>query len=228
MNLNELYQSLIQNKNIKNRDNSDLFISDDNVSELIDEFMPEGTFNCRKLDCNNKNCKSRCNYLYWYDHGQITKKLMESLAKQIDADEEVYGKTGLIHDLDYLKFPHDRKNKDKENQHPIPLVKKMKEKGIHPEICLAILAHSPHIQRSIDISSSRLSLSLIACEELATLLSVENNEKYYTKLSNEAKNLVEISQIQPEYLIDLTIDTPRVLGSPSKLINDPLSKVLRF
>lgn len=222
MNLDELRRSLVLDKEL--RIDEVLFISDETIAELIDEFMPDGTFNCRKSNCSIQNCQSRCSYHYWNNHGLLTKELMELLAKKIGADAAVFGRTGFIHDIDYLRYPHDRG--DNKNAHPIPLVKKMIEKNIHPEICLAVLEHAPYLKLTND-KRSKLSYALTACEELATLLSVKNNSAYVSELSIEAKELAGSIYNNPKYLIDINIDLkPRVLSSPQKCINYPLSIVL--
>ena len=224
MNARDIHINLIQERTL--RSHEALFISDELVNDLVQSFMPKGTTNCRKKSCQITNCQSRCGYQYWYEHGRITKLLMEKLAFKLDQNEAIYGRVGRIHDIDYLSNPHDRGNKLDSHQHPIPLVLKLIENNIHPEICLAILEHAPYLKLKIE-KRSMLSLSLTACEELATLLSIKNNIEYYSLLSQEAKELAETLDEMPEYLIDISIDVkPRVTFSPQKSINQPLSILL--
>lgn len=201
-------------------------ITSELVNNLVKKFLPDGTHNCKKMNCQIKNCQSRCGSHYWKDHGRTTQQLMELLARKIGEDEIVYGRVGFIHDLDYLQFPHDRASN--KNAHPIPLVNQLIEDNIHPEISLAILEHAPYLKLTND-NRSKLSYSLTACEELATLLSTKNNAKYYSSLSNEAKELAESINEPPLFLIDLNIDVmPRVINFPQKYINTPLSAALKI
>lgn len=222
MNAKDIHYFLIKECDLRSSETRTL--PDFLISELMQNFMPVGIKNCRKDSCEMTNCQSRCGYQYWYEHGRITKQLMEKLAFKIGENEELYGMVGFIHDIDYLSHPHDRGNKI--GSHPIPLVGKLIENHIHPEICLAILEHAPYL-RLENKNRCTLSRSLTACEELATLLSIKDNAEYYALLSQDAKELAETLNEIPKYLIDTDVDIkPRVTASPQKFINLPLGIVL--
>jgi hypothetical protein len=140
---------------------------------------------------------------------------MERLALKIGGDIELYGTTGLIHDLDYLRHPHDRGIYV--GRHPIPLVKYLMRRNANPYMCLAILEHAPHLKLN---NLSRLSFSLTGCEELATLISFNESSKI-ASLSAFAKELIK--DVEVCQFVDVNVDgVPRVFESPEHSINAPL------
>jgi len=194
-------------------------LSKGDIDQIRNHFMPLGLKNCKLEHCEKTSCPSRCSEGYWSDHGLITKQLMENFANKLGENADLYGVTGLLHDIDYLKYPHDRG--EYVGRHPIPLIKHLMRLNANPNMAIAIFEHAPHLGLA---NSSRLSLALTGCEELATLMSFDNKEKL-SQLSELAHDLTQ--SIEVSYYVDETIDgTPRVFNSPEKSINSPLQRVL--
>lgn len=196
---------------------------------LLNKFIKRVERQCR----NGKNftdvssCGCRCNHRYWDEHGDITKSLMEEFANITKESVEIYGLAGKIHDLDYLMYPHDLKEgsciQNLSGCHPLPLVKFLIKLNVDPEISLAILEHAPHLKLE---NTTRLSIALSACEELATLLSF-NNEIVRSGISDLAKKIS--CKVTPKIIIDSQIDgEPRVFSSVEERINKPLMYAFKF
>lgn len=194
-------------------------LTEQQAIELTRKFMPKDLINCKYGRCDRVPCLSRCSETYWSDHGRITKMLMEKFAIVANEDIELYGTTGLIHDIDYLRYPHDRNHLI--GRHPIPLVTRMMRDNANPNMCIAILEHAPYLGLA---NSSKLSLALTGCEELATLLSFKNSDKL-SLLSDFATELAEGVSVS-RYVNEKIDGTPRVFKSPESSVNVPLRKAL--
>ena len=66
-------------------------------------------------------------------HAYAVEAAMRAYAQKYNADVELWGAVGLIHDFDYEMFP---------DKHPTKGSELLKEKGVSEEIRLAILAHA--------------------------------------------------------------------------------------
>ncbi len=80
-------------------------------------------------------------------------------ARQAGADEELWGTTGLLHDLDWEKYPE---------THPLKAVDELRRRGYPEEMLHAILAHRPdytHVQ-----PTTPLDRTLSACDELTGMI----------------------------------------------------------
>jgi len=80
-------------------------------------------------------------------------------ARQRGADEDVWGLAGLLHDLDWEKYP---------DEHPLRAVDALRERGYPEEVLHAILAHRPDFTKVSP--ESDLDRVLIACDELTGLI----------------------------------------------------------
>ncbi|HEX8432954.1 MAG TPA: HD domain-containing protein [Longimicrobium sp.] len=80
-------------------------------------------------------------------------------ARRFGEDEEVFGIAGLLHDFDYERFP---------DQHPLPGVEMLRERGYPEEILHAILAHYP--ARTGVKPESLLDRTLSASDEITGLI----------------------------------------------------------
>ncbi|OBP13119.1 hypothetical protein A5320_19930 [Rheinheimera sp. SA_1] len=196
---------------------------------LLKKFATRVKRQCRngKNLLHESSCGCRCNDRYWNEHGDITKALMEEFAKITKESVEIYGLAGKIHDLDYLMYPHDleigRGNQKLSGCHPLPLVKFLISLNVDPEISLAILEHAPHLKLE---NTTRLSIALSACEELATLISF-NNEIVLRGISDLAKKIS--CNVTPKVIVDSQIDgEPRVFSSVEERINKPLMYAFEF
>src|SRR5215217_6881309 len=65
-------------------------------------------------------------------HMYSVEAAMRAYARKSGADEDLYGTTGLVHDFDYEKHPDD---------HPVPGVAVLAERGYPEALVHAVLAH---------------------------------------------------------------------------------------
>ncbi|MBM7844456.1 HDIG domain-containing metalloprotein [Herpetosiphon giganteus] len=72
---------------------------------------------------------------------------MRHMAQRHQADAELWATVGLIHDLDYERFPNAAQSPTAE--HPSEAVRVLRELGWSEEICRAILSHADycHVER---------------------------------------------------------------------------------
>jgi predicted hydrolase (HD superfamily) len=82
---------------------------------------------------------------------------MRAYARKEDADEELWGIVGLIHDFDYEKYPT-------AEEHPYKGSEILKERGYSEEIRRAIMSHAEYTGVTRE---SPLEKTLLACDELA-------------------------------------------------------------
>lgn len=72
-------------------------------------------------------------------HMLATQACMRRLAKRLEEDEELWGFTGLIHDLDYDQTAQNP------SQHGLIAADILKEKGVDESIIYAVKAHPGHV-----------------------------------------------------------------------------------
>jgi predicted hydrolase (HD superfamily) len=93
------------------------------------------------------------------NHMKCVEAAMRWYARKRGADEEIWGMAGLLHDLDWEKYP---------DEHPLKAVEELRQRG-YPEAALhAILAHRPdftHVQAETDLDKH-----LLACDEITGLI----------------------------------------------------------
>ncbi|MDH5758498.1 MAG: HD domain-containing protein [Gemmatimonadota bacterium] len=80
-------------------------------------------------------------------------------ARMKGADEDLWGMAGLLHDLDWEKYP---------DEHPLKGVEKLRELGYPEEVIHAILAHRPDFTGVSP--ETELDRVLYACDELSGLV----------------------------------------------------------
>lgn len=97
-------------------------------------------------------------------HMLAVEAAMRVYARHYGEEEELWGLTGLLHDLDYDRFPE---MDDQENGHPRTALRLFRERGYPPEFIHAVEAHATFlgVQRQ-----SRLDKALLACDELTGLI----------------------------------------------------------
>ncbi len=81
-------------------------------------------------------------------------------ARRSGADEETWGMAGLLHDLDWERFP---------DEHPHRGVAQLREDGYSDEVIQAVLAHA-FPDRTDQPPTSELDKVLCACDELSGLV----------------------------------------------------------
>ena len=80
-------------------------------------------------------------------------------ARRNGADEERWGLAGLLHDLDWEKYP---------DEHPLKAVEALRQKGYPEEVLQAILAHRPDFTGVQP--ETELDRHLLACDELTGMI----------------------------------------------------------
>ena len=93
-------------------------------------------------------------------HGLAVEGAMRHFAKKEGEDEEKWGITGLLHDLDYEKFPDEHCHKTKEIMEPL---------GYSDEIIRAIMSHAYGICTDVE-PISKMEKTLYAVDELTGLI----------------------------------------------------------
>jgi putative nucleotidyltransferase with HDIG domain len=90
-------------------------------------------------------------------HMLAVEAVMRSYARRFGEDEELWGLVGLLHDLDYERFP------SQEAGHPFRGVEHLRALGYPEVVCRAILSHASY---SGVPRQARMEHSLHACDEL--------------------------------------------------------------
>jgi len=93
-------------------------------------------------------------------HGLAVEGTMRYFAKKAGEDEEKWGIVGLLHDLDYEKYPDEHCHKTQEI---------MQEKGYSEEVIRAIMSHGYGICTDIE-PISKMEKTLYAVDELTGLI----------------------------------------------------------
>ena len=93
-------------------------------------------------------------------HGLAVEAAMKHFAKKYDGDEDTWAIAGLLHDLDYEKYPDEHCTKTQEI---------MKEHGYSEEIIRAIMSHGYEICTDIEPISD-MEKTLYAVDELTGLI----------------------------------------------------------
>jgi putative nucleotidyltransferase with HDIG domain len=92
-------------------------------------------------------------------HMYAVEAAVRSYARDQGADEDVWGLAGLLHDLDWEKYP---------DEHPLKAVATLRELGYPDEVVHAILAHRSDFT-GVE-PETPLDKALVACDELTGLI----------------------------------------------------------
>jgi putative nucleotidyltransferase with HDIG domain len=82
---------------------------------------------------------------------------MRAYARRDDGDEELYAVTGLLHDLDYERYP------DLDTGHPRKAIELFEQKGYPQELIDAVAGHAPFLEVPRE---TRMAQTLYAVDEL--------------------------------------------------------------
>ncbi len=91
-------------------------------------------------------------------HMLAVEAAMRAYAPRFDGDVELWGLTGLLHDLDYERYP------DLEDGHPRYAIRALEERGYPPELVRAVASHADFLGVSRD---SPMEKTLYAVDELS-------------------------------------------------------------
>ena len=100
----------------------------------------------------------------WIDSDSLRKHLlgveaaMRAYARKWDEDEETYAVTGLVHDLDYERYP------DLETGHPRYAIKVLEERGYPQQVIDAVAGHADFMGVPRE---TRMAKTLYAVDELS-------------------------------------------------------------
>jgi len=97
-------------------------------------------------------------------HMLAVEAALRSYARHYGEDEELWGITGLLHDVDYERFAD---MDDTVNGHPRFSLRYFEENGYPPELIQAVRAHAPFLGYPRE---SQLDKALLACDELTGLI----------------------------------------------------------
>ncbi len=90
-------------------------------------------------------------------HALAVEGAMRAYAKKYDQDVELWGLCGLLHDIDFEKYP---------DEHPNKGVEILQKLGLEPELIQAVKEHAIETERR----DSLLSKALYACDEMASFV----------------------------------------------------------
>nr|PZN89843.1 MAG: HAD family hydrolase [bacterium] len=92
-------------------------------------------------------------------HMKAVEAAVRWYARSFGEDEELWGLAGLLHDLDWEKYP---------DEHPLKAVEELRKRGYPEEVLHAILAHRPDFTGVQP--ETPLDRALAACDELAGMI----------------------------------------------------------
>ncbi len=113
---------------------------------------------------------------------------LRAYAEHFGEDEELWGITGLLHDLDYERFAD---MGDQVNGHPRTELRLFQERGYPPELIHAVEAHATFLGVP---RVSRLDKALLACDELTGLIMAA----VYVRPDRDIRN-VQLSSIKKKW-----------------------------
>jgi putative nucleotidyltransferase with HDIG domain len=90
-------------------------------------------------------------------HVLAVEAAMRAYARKFGEDEELWGITGLLHDLDYERYP------DLETGHPRMALKELEARGYPPELVRAVASHADFLGVSRETAMEK---TLFAVDEL--------------------------------------------------------------
>jgi putative nucleotidyltransferase with HDIG domain len=91
-------------------------------------------------------------------HVQAVEVAMRAYAPRFGADPDLWGLVGLLHDLDYERYP------DLETGHPRMALEELERRGFSPEFVRAVASHADFLGVSRD---SEMEKALYAVDELS-------------------------------------------------------------
>ena len=113
---------------------------------------------------------------------------LRAYARHFGEDEDLWGITGLLHDLDYERFSD---MEDRVNGHPRTELRLFRERGYPPELIHAVEAHATFLGVPRE---SLLDKALLACDDLTGLIQAAA----YVRPDRDLRN-VEVKSIKKKW-----------------------------
>lgn len=121
-------------------------------------------------------------------HMLAVEAALRAYARHFHEDEELWGLTGLLHDLDYERYPN---MDDHVNGHPRTELRLFEERSYPAELIHAVQAHATFLGVP---SESTLDKALLACDELTGLIQAAA----YVRPDRNLRN-VELSSVKKKW-----------------------------
>ena len=94
-------------------------------------------------------------------HCYAVEAVMKALARHFKENEELWGLAGLIHDIDYEKYP---------DSHPLEGIKILEKENFPKEVIDAVAAHGWGYREGLPKPKNNFQWSLYSCDELTGLI----------------------------------------------------------
>ena len=121
-------------------------------------------------------------------HVLAVEAAMRAYARRFGGDEELWGITALVHDLDFERFPD---MDDPVNGHPRTALRLLRELNYPPEVIQAVAGHAPYLGI---LRQTRMDAALYAVDELTGLIMAVA----YVRPSKDIRD-VEIKSVQKKW-----------------------------
>lgn len=143
---------------------------------------------------------------------------MRGYAKHYNQDVELWGQCGLLHDIDFEKYP---------NEHPLMALDLLKAHGYDEEFVIAVKGHGDHTMTpretlmaktlyAIDeLSSFIVAVALVRPEKFDGLTSKSVKKKFKDKAFARAVSREDIQKGAMELDVDITEHIDRVINALS-------------
>lgn len=159
-------------------------------------------------------------------HAQGVEAVMRAYAREMGEDEELWGVTGLLHDMDYEKYPTS-------SDHPYRGVEALREKGYPKEMLDAILGHASYtgVERTTgmaktlfavdELSGFVVAVALVRPSKKIADVNVKSvKKKLKDKSFAKGCDREEIAQGADELGIELDEHIARVISALSEIADD--------
>ena len=121
-------------------------------------------------------------------HVLAVEAAMRAYARRFGDDEELWGVTALVHDLDFERFPD---MDDPMNGHPRTALRRLRELDYPPELIQAVAGHAPYLGIP---RQTKMDAALYAVDELTGLVMAVA----YVRPSKDIRD-VEIKSVQKKW-----------------------------
>ena len=121
-------------------------------------------------------------------HALAVEAAMRAYARRFNEDEELWGITGLVHDLDFERYPN---MEDEQAGHPRTSLRVFEEMGYPPELIQAVAGHAPYLGIP---RTTRMDSTLWAVDELTGLIMAVG----YVRPSKDLRD-VEVKSVKKKW-----------------------------